>query len=94
VILLQEATVALKLSPEEKYISASYLYYWLDLSPITDQEYDELVKYLHDNYENTAPWLQKRVTKEDLTTGSGYFLKYSDAEMDRAEEWAEELGLM
>ena len=91
VTLLEVVTVVL--NNEEKFIFASYLYYELAISPMSDFDYDKLAKALLDQYETTQSWFRERVTKEDLEAGTGHMLHYSEEEMKRAEDWADKLGI-
>lgn len=79
---------------EEKFIYASYLYYELDISPISDYEYDMLARRLLESYESLTGNFKSRVSKEDLASGTGHFLKYTVEEIYKAEDWADSLGLL
>ncbi len=81
------------MSPEEKFIYASYLYYEEDLTPIWDHEYDTLAKTLLCTYDSLSENFKDRVTKEDLECGTGHMLKYSGSEIRAAINWAVELGI-
>ena len=79
---------------EDKFIFASYLYYELNISPMSDSDYDKLAKTLLDNYSTIRPWFKRRISKEDLEAGTGHMLHYSQEEMRRAEKWADDLGVL
>jgi hypothetical protein len=88
---LQEVIVVL--NDEQKFIYASYLYYWLDVSPMSDYEYDMLARKLLENYDSLTNKFKYRLTREALEAGTGYFLEYTEEEIFNAEDWADSLGL-
>ncbi len=81
------------LNDEQKFIYASYLYYWLDVSPMSDYEYDMLARKLLENYDSLTNKFKYRLTREALEAGTGYFLEYTEEEIFNAEDWADSLGL-
>ena len=89
---LQEVIVVL--NDEQKFIYASYLYYWLDVSPMSDYEYDMLARKLLENYDSLTNEFKSRVTREDLEAGTGFMLKYTEEEIFNASDWADSLGLL
>ena len=52
------------------YLMASYLYYHLDESLITDGDYDALAKLLLENYDVIEHRHKYLISKEDLRAGS------------------------
>lgn len=54
------------------FLIHSYLYYILDSSLITDEEFDELCKDLHDRWDEVEHPHKHLIKKEDLLAGSGY----------------------
>lgn len=59
----------------QMYLMASYLYYHMNRSPITDEQYDWLCKQLlrdWDTFEHQHKYL---VTKADLEAGTGYAIR-------------------
>ncbi len=59
VILLQEVIVGL----EEKFIYSSYLYYHLDISPITDCEIEDKMQFLREVAKRVGVDLDKELNK-------------------------------
>ena len=61
------------------YLMSSYLYYICDKSYMLDEEFDELCRYLLDNFEDVKKVRLSGLLSEDaLKSGTGYQLKESD----------------
>ena len=56
----------------------SYAYYKLDKNLITDHEFDQLGKDILANYDNIEHMHKHLVSKDDLTAGTGYGIKYTE----------------
>lgn len=69
------------------YLYASYLYYEEDLSVWTDELYDQHCHFLLTKYHKLPEWFTQRVSKDDLSAGTGYALKLSDEEKLAARSW-------
>lgn len=94
-------------SPEEqlaltirKYLMASYLYYELNLSVMSDESYDSLCKYLKDNWGDVefeleySAWARGEnfgITVDGLEAGTGHHLKFSRYCKDSAKLWHTEV---
>lgn len=82
---------------EKQIVMASFLYYnsgksiskgkIVPESPITDEAYDSMVKFVVANWSMTSPEFRKRITKEELSA-SGFLLKATKKEIKAAFEWA------
>lgn len=69
------------------FISASYLYYKRDISIWKDELFDHHCGWLIQHYDKLPEWFKERVSIDDLKTGSGYFLDYTEDDVIQAEEW-------
>lgn len=69
------------------FILASFLYYKADTSIWSDEIFDDHCQCLIRWYDQLPKDFQQRVSKDDLRTGSGYFLSYTKEEEDEAFEW-------
>lgn len=58
------------------YLTASYAYYKMDISLLTDDEYDSLCQVLLENYDHIIHRYWYVVRKEDFEAGTGYALRY------------------
>lgn len=68
-----EAIEAFKLIRD--YAAYSHLYYKLDISLISDGEYDMLCKRILDNYERIKPYdINNYLDIDELPAGTGYHL--------------------
>ncbi len=57
-------------NPIAKYLMCAYAYYEQNDPLITDSEFDELGKWILDNYDNVEHMHKHLVTKDDLTAGT------------------------
>jgi len=57
-------------NPIAKYLMCSYAYYVEDKPLISDSEFDELGKWLLENYDNVEHMHKDLVTKGDLEAGT------------------------
>mgnify|MGYP001432343868 CR=1 FL=1 len=64
-------------NPIAKYLMCSYAYYVQNDPLITDSEFDELGKWLFDNYDSVEHMHKHLVTKDDLLAGT-YLGVYPD----------------
>lgn len=63
------------------FLLASFCYYHLDESPMTDDAFDKLCRRLLDRYDHIDhPHLQL-ISKDDLRAGSGYAIRYDEYPM-------------
>lgn len=60
------------------YLMASYAYYVLDESLLTDEEYDKLCKDLYDKWDTIQHQDKDRVEREALRAGTGYQMTAGD----------------
>ena len=58
------------------FLSASYCYYILYQSLMTDEAFDKLCKWMLENYDSLEHEHKHLVTKEMLSAGSGYNIPY------------------
>ena len=59
------------------YLMLSYLYYEQNVSLIDDAEFDKLCKTLLEKLDNLNHMHKHLVSKESLTAGTGYDIKYT-----------------
>lgn len=60
------------------FLMASYAYYVLDKPILTDACYDMLCMYINDNWLFLFHPHKDLISKEDLESGTGYYLKEED----------------
>ena len=60
------------------YLMFSYLYYEKDIILIDDGEFDQMCKTLYDKYDDLKHMHKHLVSKDDLTAGTGYGIKYTE----------------
>lgn len=60
------------------YLIHSYLYYIRNISCIEDSDYDNMAKYILNNYDVLEHKLKHLITQDDLRAGTLYHLKESD----------------
>tara|TARA_Y100001972_G_C7436334_1_gene224275 strand:+ start:60 stop:353 length:294 start_codon:yes stop_codon:yes gene_type:complete len=60
------------------YLMFSYLYYEKNISLIDDGEFDQMCKTLYDKYDELEHMHKHLVSKDDLTAGTGYGIKYTE----------------
>lgn len=60
------------------YLMASYLYYIEDWSMWNDCEYDNLCKYIYDNYDQIEHKHKYLVDKDALRAGTAYHIRAED----------------
>ena len=66
------------------YLMFSYLYYEKDITLIDDGEFDQMCKTLLDKYDDLKHIHKHLVSKDDLTAGTGYGIKYTEMIKDSA----------
>ena len=66
------------------YLMFSYLYYEQNVSLIDDAEFDKLCKTLLEKLDNLNHMHKHLVSKESLTAGTGYDIKYTNLIKDSA----------
>jgi len=66
------------------YLMLSYLYYEQNVSLIDDAEFDKLCKTLLEKLDNLNHMHKHLVSKESLTAGTGYDIKYTNLIKDSA----------
>jgi|TARA_B100001996_G_C18649069_1_gene588647 NAD-dependent DNA ligase len=66
------------------YLMFSYLYYEKDTPLITDGEFDDICKTLLEKFDDLKHMHKHLVTKESLTAGTGYDIKYTNMIKDSA----------
>ena len=66
------------------YLMFSYLYYEKNISLIDDAEFDGMCKTLLDKLDTLTHMHKHLVTKESLTAGTGYDIKYTNLIKDSA----------
>ncbi len=71
------------------YLWSSYLYYRLDRSPIRDSEFDQICKDLLLDYPELPEDFRARIGEGDLRAGTGFFLHFSQDEIEDALNWEE-----
>ena len=69
------------------YLMSSYLYYQCDKQVLNDDEYDTLAKRLLDEWDSIEHMHKHLITKDDLTAGTGYAIKYNNRIKNAAERW-------
>ena len=73
------------------YLMLSYLYYEQNVSLIDDAEFDKLCKTLLEKLDNLNHMHKHLDSKESLTAGTGYDIKYTnlikDSEIKLKEVW-------
>ena len=69
------------------YLMSSYLYYKQNKSVFSDDDFDYLCKRLLDNFDNVKHMHKHLITKEDLESGSGYALQYTNLIKSGAIDW-------
>jgi hypothetical protein len=69
------------------FLYASFLYYEEDLSVWSDESYDAHCHFLLLKYDKLPAEFRERVSKDDLSAGTGYAVKLTDAEKALAREW-------
>ena len=67
------------------YLMFSYLYYEKNISLIDDAEFDGMCKTLLDKFDGLTHMHKHLVTKESLTAGTGYDIKYTNLIKDSAD---------
>lgn len=72
---------------QDMFIYSCYLYYELDDPILSDQVFDAHCKMLLEHYEDCTPDFKARVSREDLRTGSGFALNYTEDEIAGALKW-------
>lgn len=72
------------------FLMASYLYYEVHHSPITDQDFDALCEYLKGEYDFMEHPHLHLVTYDDLVAGTGYAIKYPLVVQHAAMRWLHE----
>lgn len=78
----------------QRYLMASYCYYILHKSPITDEEYDQLAKVLLKYWDQFEHQHKHLVTKDDLDAGTLYALRRDDYPLmvqNAAELWSSKI---
>ncbi|GAB5503438.1 DNA ligase LigA-related protein [Pyruvatibacter sp.] len=60
------------------YLMASYLYYWEDISLLSDSLYDRLCKQLLDQWDSIEHRHKGLIDRESLASGTGYALLRGD----------------
>ena len=60
------------------YLMFSYLYYEKNISLIEDTEFDKLCSTLLEKYDSVEHMHKHLVSKESLTAGTGYDIKYNN----------------
>ena len=71
------------------YLMSSYLYYQCDKQVLNDDEYT-LAKRLLDEWDSIEHMHKHLITKDDLTAGTGYAIKYTNMIKNAAIRWHKE----
>lgn len=74
----------------QRYLMASYLYYHMHKSVMPDEEYDQIAKMLLKYYDHFDHQHKYLVTKEDLSAGTLFSVKFDEYPMMvrfAAEKW-------
>lgn len=71
------------------WLLSSLLYYEWDTSLLTDEAFDLLSHNLLSAYPRLPHWFTCRVSRDDLGTGSGFALSFSNDERWDAGSWLE-----
>lgn len=61
------------------YLILSYLYYVHDISATSDTFFDKLCKRLLDEWDSVEHYHKHHIDREQLTEGTGYYLKFEGA---------------
>jgi len=72
------------------YLMSSYLYYHCDKQVLNDDEFDALGKRLLDEWDSVEHMHKHLITKDDLTAGTGYAIKYTNMIKNAAIRWHKE----
>ena len=67
------------------YLMFSYLYYEKNISLVDDGEFDAMCKTLLEKLDTLTHMHKHLITKESLTAGTGYDIKYTNLIQDSAE---------
>lgn len=73
------------------YLMSSFLYYKYDRSVFSDEDFDYLCKRLLNNFNNIKHMHKHLIIKQDLESGSGYALQYTNMIMSSAISWYEHM---
>lgn len=52
------------------YLTAAYLYYVCDISILSDAAFDELARYMLEEWESIEHWHKHLITEDDLRAGT------------------------
>jgi hypothetical protein len=69
------------------YLIFSYLYYEWDLTPIPDTLYDRLCNVLLSKWRRLEHPHKHLTTRDDLSAGTGFSIRYPDRVVNAAIEW-------
>ena len=72
------------------YLMSCYLYYEEDKQVLSDDEFDALGKRLLDEWDSVEHMHKHLITKDDLTAGTGYAIKYTNMIKNAAIRWHKE----
>lgn len=77
-------------NPVPFYLMSCYLYYECDESVMSDDEFDELSRFILDNWKTIKHPHKRRIKKSDLEAGTGYAIKYTNMIRGAAHQWLKE----
>lgn len=69
------------------HIWSCYLYEKEDRAPLSDESYDELCKLLLRSWKKLPEWYTKRVTQDDLRSGTGSVVAHNLTQDEIIEAW-------
>lgn len=73
-------------NPIARYLMCAYAYYEQDDPLIEDADFDQLAKWLLENYDSVEHYHKHLVTKEDLAAGT-YLGKYPERVKGAVKSW-------
>ena len=73
------------------YLMSSYLYYELDKNVLTDSQFDYLCKKILDNWDNINHMHKHLIDKDNLKSGRGYGLEYTNLIKGASLNWYENM---
>ena len=73
------------------YLMSSYLYYELDKNVLSDSQFDYLCKKILDNWDNINHMHKHLIDKDNLKSGSGYGLEYTNLIKGASLNWYEHM---
>lgn len=72
------------------FLMSSYLYYECNKSVFSDEDFDLLCERLLENFDNVKHMHKHLINKEDLKSGSGYAIKYTNMIKGASLSWYEQ----